>query len=518
MNRMGRVLAALALVFASAQAPRATVESGRLQGVEEAGVAVFRGIPYAAAPVGDLRWRAPQPAPAWPGVRAAARFGNDCPQPPISEPPGPGYVNPTGEDCLFLNVWTPRPAHARPLPVMVWIHGGAWIMGAGSWPPYDGAAFAREGVVLVTLNYRLGRLGVFPHPALRAESAGAPWANYGLLDQIAALHWVKRNIAAFGGDPGNVTIFGESAGGRSVNMLLTSPLAAGLFDKAISQSGGGQNRLESLLEAEPGALPAAEQRALAWSRAQGLADDADAQALRKLPLEVVAAVDYAAPLPAPLVDGRVLAEQVDAALLAGHHANVPYLAGSNSWEQSLLRWLPGAAEARLREEQDATAQIVAAYAAEGEGRDAALARWWNEASYAAPARFYARRMAAAGGPAWLYRFAYVAHDARGRIPGAVHGADEGLVFHNEDKPSRYGDSVRDAPMAALLNAYWAQFARSGDPNRAGLPPWPRLSADGDALLRFDDDGAHSQPQRTEQAARLDLLDARFLAKSARGGR
>ncbi|MFT4198392.1 MAG: carboxylesterase family protein [Pseudoxanthomonas sp.] len=509
-KRLALLLGLAVCTSAFAQAPVVVVDGGRLQGAAEADVAVFRGIPYAAAPVGELRWRPPLPPLPWSGVRDARRFGNDCPQPPIDGPPGPGYVNPTSEDCLFLNVWTPRAAASAPLPVMVWIHGGAWIMGAGSWPPYDGAAFARQGIVLVTINYRLGRFGTFPHPALRRESerSGEPWADYGLLDQIAALRWVKRNIAAFGGDPDNVTIFGESAGGRSVNMLLTSPLAAGLFAKAIAQSGGGQSRLESVVDTAGSALPAAEARALAWTRSLGLPDDVDAQTLRRLSTERVAALDPKAPLPAPVVDGTVLPMQVDAAMIEGRHAKVPYLAGANSAEYSLLRWLPGAAEARLQADGEGADAIVAAYAAGGGDRAGALARWWGEAGYVGPARFYARRMAASGTPAWLYHFAYVAHDARGRAPGAVHGADEGLVFHNEEKPSRYGDSAHDAPMAALLNAYWAQFARTGDPNRDGLPHWPRLQADGDALLRFDDAGAH--PAASHARMRLDLLDRLFF--------
>lgn len=495
--------------LASEPVPVVAVESGRLRGeAAGTGVVAFRGIPYAAAPVGELRWRPPQPAPAWPGLREATRFGNDCPQPPIDDPPGPGFVNPTGEDCLTLNVWAPR--DGGPWPVMVWIHGGAWMMGAGSWPTYDGTAFARQGVVLVTINYRLGRFGAFPHPALRREHGDGPWANYGLLDQIAALQWVRRNIAAFGGDPANVTVFGESAGGRAVNMLLTSPLAAGLFDKAIAQSGGGQNRLDSIVGSDGEALSAPEARALAWTRSQGLADDADAAKLRALPAAAVAAIDPAAPLPAPVVDGAVLPEQVDTAMLHGRHARVPYLVGANDWEHSLLRWMPGAAESRLRAEDAFADAILAAYGAEGGDRDAALARWWGEAGYVAPARFYARRMAESGAPVWIYHFAYVAQGLRGEVSGAAHGAEEGLVFHNEARPSRHGHTAADAPMAALLNGYWAQFARSGDPNRPGLPPWPALAPGDDVLLYLDADGA--RPVRGHAVERLDLLDRIFLER------
>lgn len=517
LRRLWMCLACLALAPAvSAQQAALHVDGGLLQGVAlDARISVYRGIPYAAAPVGALRWRPPQPVVPWTGVRAADRFGDDCLQIPMTDPPGPGYVNQQSEDCLFLNVWAPNASSARPRPVMVWIHGGAWLMGAGSWPLYDGTAFARQGIVLVTLNYRLGRFGVFPHPTLGEESrrSGEPWADYGLMDQVAALRWVRDNIAAFGGDPGNVTIFGESAGGRSVNMLLTSQLARGLFHKAIAQSGGGQTRLESVVDPLPGGgLPEVECRARDWARAQGVTNDADPAALRRLPADVVARFDPRDPLPEPVVDGQVLPMQVDLAMARGLHAQVPYLAGSNSYEQGLLRWMPGAVQARLHQEEAFVPRIEAAYGAQGPARDAALAQWWGEAGFNGPARAFARAMAAAGNPAWLYRFAYVAHDARGTAPGAVHGAEEGMVFHNETAPNRYGHSARDSKMAALLNDYWAQFARTGDPNRPGLPPWPRLTPDGNALMWFSDDGA--QARDDPAAARLDVLDGIFREQSA----
>jgi para-nitrobenzyl esterase len=237
---MRTVLAAGLLVCMAAVAhagPTAATASGRVEGTEVDGVAVFKGLPYAAAPVGALRWRAPQPAPAWQNTRDATRYGPACTQKRGPSLEGGGDVGPTSEDCLFVNVWTPNAEPGAALPVMVWIHGGAFVIGSGSLPFTDGTVLARRGVVVVSFNYRLGPLGFVVHPALEREATAQPApANFGLQDQIAALRWVQRNIAAFGGDPKRVTIFGESAGAQSVLALMASPPARGLFQHAIAQS------------------------------------------------------------------------------------------------------------------------------------------------------------------------------------------------------------------------------------------------------------------------------------------
>ncbi|MBU3969807.1 MAG: carboxylesterase family protein, partial [Alphaproteobacteria bacterium] len=251
-------------------AVRVETAQGGIVGRRADGVASFKGLPYAAPPVGPLRWRPPQRPAAWTGERDAGQVGAICIQPPSNGDPGVGPL-PMSEDCLTLNVWTPEARGTEPLPVMVWIHGGGYNNGSGTAALYDGARLAKRGVVVVTINYRLGRLGFFDHPALASERAvGEPAANYGVMDQIAALEWVRDNAAAFGGDPGNVTIFGESAGGAAVTQLMVAPSARGLFHRAVVQSGMGRQRSAAMALDRPG-RPSAQSRGRAWARGAGLA-------------------------------------------------------------------------------------------------------------------------------------------------------------------------------------------------------------------------------------------------------
>jgi len=490
----GAVHAAPSASPAASAAAMAQIRQGPVQGVLTAGVASFLGLPYAAPPVGERRWRAPAAAPSWTAVRDASRFGPDCVQEPMQSPPGPGFVNRTSEDCLTLNVWKPAAAPAATLPVMVWIHGGAFIMGAGSFPSFDGAALARQGVVLVTLNYRLGRFGVFAHPALAREQGGRPVADFGLLDQIAALQWVRDNIAAFGGDAANVTIVGESAGASSVNFLMGSPLARGLFAKAISESGGTSSQLKTVA-----ALQAEGQ---AWARAAGVADD-DAAALRALPTARV----WDGPVTtvaAPVIDGNVVTASTDEAFHAGAVAAVPYLVGANSQEESLLRWLPGLADVFLDALGERGPAALAFYTADGVDRRTAVARLWGEGAMVEPARMRARQVAGRGGVAWLYRYAYVPDAAPAGTRGAGHEAEIEMVFKNPDPRWPRSWSARDAAMADTISAYWVNFARSGNPNGPGLPAWPQYWAAGDAAMEFSQAGAKAGAGFGK--ARLDLLD------------
>ena len=474
--------------------PVVHTDKGDVEGsVKAPGVESFLGLPFAAPPVGDLRWHAPEAPASWSGFRAATAYSKDCVQEPQTYAPGPGFNNPTSEDCLYLNIWRPAGTTAKPLPVMVWIYGGAWIMGAGSFPSYDGTQFARDGLILVNFNYRLGRFGVFAHPELSREQAGQPLANYGLMDQIAALKWVRANIAAFGGDPANVTIFGESAGAASVNILMGSPLAKGLFAKAISESGSSHAGMETLADAEA--------QGKAWA---GKMHATDLKALRALSPEQV--WDGPATQPAsPVIDGKLVIASTDQVFAKGLMAHVPYIGGSNSREESLIRWLPGADDHWFAGLADKGPPLLRLYTADGTDPKTALARLWGEAAMTAPARARARAVAAKSGKTWLYRYAYVPDAAQGSVPGAGHDAEMEMVFENPDMRWKGKWSDGDAAMAHTVNAYWVNFAKTGNPNGPGLPAWPLYTTKTDILMNFDRPSPAPLPAFGK--ARLDAIDA-----------
>jgi para-nitrobenzyl esterase len=497
----GNLFAAVSWHAGVLAGPIVETKSGSIEGVDKGGASAFLGVPFAAPPVGNLRWRAPTPVAKWTGARPANGYGPDCIQEPMSSPPGPGFVNPSSEDCLYLNIWRPRASGER-LPVMVWIHGGAFIMGAGSFPSYDGADFARKGVILVTLNYRLGRFGTFAHPALRREQAGHPVADFGLLDQIAALAWVRDNIASFGGDASNVTIFGESAGASSVNFLMASPLARGLFAKAISESGGSSNNLKT--------FAAAEAEGAAWAKAAGVADD-DIEVLRALPADKV----WDGPVTtvaSPVIDGTVLTQSTDDAFHVGAVAQVPYLVGANSQEESLLRWLPGLDEAFLKTLGERGDAALSLYEATGLDRKTAVAKLWGEAAMVEPARFRARQTARRGAATWLYHYGYVPDAAAGTTTGAGHEAEIEMVFNNPDQRWPKPWSTRDAAMAETIQAYWINFARTGNPNGPGLPTWPAYTLKDDTLMAFSTAGAVAAERFGK--GRLDLLEAAYAERKS----
>jgi para-nitrobenzyl esterase len=454
--------------------PRVTIDIGTLEGLDTAGVMVFRGIPYAAPPVGELRWKPPQPAQGWRGVRAATQLGRNC----IQHQPYPD-INPfaagVSEDCLYLNVWTnslPLLASRAPRPVLVWIHGGGFFAGFGGEERHNGARLAQKGAVVVTLNYRLGAFGFLAHPALAAESPHHAAGNYGLLDQIAALQWVKRNIARFGGDPSRVTIFGESAGGMSVGSLIASPLAKGLFQRAILESGTGIG---------VGITPRDTASALALRFAESvgvLGDGANAaRRLRGLHPDTLLAASLSGGQPGspkffPVVDGWVLPHPVDSALALGAVNVVPVIAGSN------------------RDEGD---------------------EWMG-----APTRSFARLMSARGAPTYVYIFSRVGDDSANRQRGAYHSAEITFVFGRPHplQPSA-GSTAYDSTVAEAMSDYWVAFATSGDPNGAPTagkwPRWPRYDASTDALLEI---GPEIVSRTMVKRAVYDSLDA--VARARRG--
>ncbi len=525
------LLAAILLTSASAQETKAskaeptthpTVRTalGVVCGVTEGDVSSFKGIPYAAAPVGTNRWRPPQPMPAWQGERDASKFGADCAQRGFGS--GASIRENSSEDCLYLNVW--KPADAAPtakLPVMVWIHGGAFVFGSGSSPDFSRAQFARQGVILVTCNYRLGRLGFFAFPALSQEHPEEAKGNYAYMDQIAALKWVQQNIAAFGGDPKNVTIFGESAGGVSVHSLLTMPEARGLFHKAISQSGGGRDgvltgRPIRQEKADPFYPVSAETIGVNFARKHGI-EGADATALAKLRALTVAEIvdggqesDGPGGPPiysGPILDGKLVVETAESAYKAGGQANIPLIIGSNSAE------VPGGfVNARSKPELlslfgKLSDEATAVYDPDGKTDFAEMLTMVNtDKVWAEPARLTARAFAAKGAPAYIYLFSYVSPSMRERMRfGAAHGSEIPYAFNNLS--GRNGASVapEDQAVARMMNTYWANFAKTGDPNGPGLPKWPRYNSSKDELLEFQLDGSavgKSDPKK----ARLDVIE------------
>jgi len=460
------ILAALGATRVAAP-PLVTIDTGTLEGLDTTGVMVFRGIPYAAPPVGELRWKPPQPAMHWTGVRPASQLGHNC----IQHQPY-GDIDPfaagVSEDCLYLNVWTsslPLPASRAPRPVLVWIHGGGFFAGFGGEERHNGARLAQKGAVVVTLNYRLGAFGFLAHPALARESSRHAAGNYGLLDQIAALQWVQRNIARFGGDPSRVTIFGESAGGFSVGSLIASPLAKGLFQRAILESGTGIGA---------GISSRDDGRALALRFADslhvyGVGPDAAAHLRALNPDTLLAASLHLGPPGAPafypVVDGWVLPHAVDSTLATGAANVVPVIAGTN------------------RDEGD---------------------EWMG-----APTRTFARLVSARGAPTYVYMFSRVGDDSANRARGAYHSAEITFVFGRPHplQPSA-GSTPYDSTVAEAMSDYWVAFATSGDPNGAPTtgkwPRWPRYVSATDALLEI---GPEIAPRTMVKRAVYDSLDA-----------
>jgi para-nitrobenzyl esterase len=500
---------------AAAQTRTAAVntETGPVSGLIAGGVAAYKGIPFAAPPVGDLRWKAPQPPQTWTAVRQADQYASDCMQKPFGGDAAP-LGTPPAEDCLYLNVWTPAERASAPRPVMVWIYGGGFVNGGSSPSVYDGAAFARRGVVFVSMNYRLGRFGFFAHPALTAETPKGPLGNYGFLDQLAALQWVKRHVAAFGGDPGNVTIFGESAGGGSVNALMISPLARGLFHKAIVESGGGRSRGPISMRhiRQPGAngAPSAEALGVAFAKKAGItADGVEAlRALRALPpAAIVGEMNLMAQQPdtysGPMIDGVFLTEEAEPAFRAGRQAKVPYMIGANDREFGFFAPPADRAAALFEPFGADKASALEAYDPQGANPSEAAVQLMSDQAMVEPARLLARLHAAVQ-PTYAYRFSYVASSLRAKEKGALHATEIPFVFATVK--AKYGDAAtaEDIAMGEAMNAYWVAFAKTGDPSGEGRPRWPAYQAETDQILDFTVAGPKPGPDPRRE--RLDFGD------------
>jgi len=478
------------------------IESGRLQGVRHGDVTAFKGIPYAAPPAGELRWRPTQPPSSWDGVRPAAEYGAFCPQRRAEmlwfEL---GEMN---EDCLTLNVWTPDADPGRRLPVMVWIHGGGYVQGSGNIPRLNSPAMAGQGVVLVTVNYRLSVFGFFAHPALSEAQAGEPLGNYGLLDLVAALEWVNRNIASFGGDPGNVTIFGESAGGALVNYLMIMPRAEGLFHRAISQSASVGLAPDAHIRKRSGFQVPGEKAGKAYAKRAGVdkSDDIVA-ALRAMTTEaLIAALDPDTRF-TPVIEGDVIPDHVGVLFAAGRQHAVPYMTGGNSWEASLGRQIGGGFSPDLMARLVPAADKARLYP--GLDETEVADQVFGDLIILSQAYYLGDHMKNVDRPNWQYYLSYVAEERRDHQPGAAHGDDIAFVMQTLDVDLE-SVSERDREMSRLMNAYWVQFAKAGNPNRDGLPVWPEYSEEQPDVLEFGD----------EIVVRDDLLSDRIAYHKERG--
>jgi para-nitrobenzyl esterase len=500
------------------------IDSGAIRGLvvgDKKDVHAYKGIPYAAPPVGELRWKAPMPAKAWEGVRDCFEFGAACPQkiPALfGNIPEMAIRAPFSEDCLFLNVWTPVERKSEKLPVLYWIHGGGFVLGAASQPLYDGEELARLGCVVVSINYRIGLFGFLAHSALSQESSDKVSGNYGLLDQIEGLRWVKRNIALFGGDPDRVTIFGESAGGMSVLCLMVSPEAKGLFHGAISQSAAGMNM--TALRESHGGRESAEQAGQRFIAACGLSPSADAGQMRQLDAKVLVQAAPHEPAPGgllqlkpvslmlgPIVDGHVIAGSPNLLFAAGRQHPVPMVVGNTRDEMAiflLMTKMPADEKAylnKLKDDFGDLAEAVAkAYPAQGAGKvRSAATQLTSDMSFVSESRTIARSHSAAGQKTFRYQFSRGTKRGFLQSLGAHHGAEVAFLFQ---RPSGRDDEG-EMRMSRTIGRYWINFAATGDPNGPSLPAWPAYRSGTEEMADFAEDVNVLKGYRNDQ---LDVIE------------
>jgi para-nitrobenzyl esterase len=501
---MRHLILSLALLlsapFIQAQTTPVKVKEGVVQGTSEGGLTIYKGIPFATPPVGELRWRAPQPAAKWEGVRQADKFAPAPMQ-------GGNPVSGKSEDCLYLNVWTPAKSPTDKVPVLVWIYGGGFNFGGTAEPTYNGEKLAKKGVVLVSIAYRVGQLGFLAHPELSAENPNHVSGNYGLLDMIAGLKWIKENIAAFGGDPNKVTIFGESAGGIAVSMLCASPLAKGLFHGAISQSGGsfGPARTTTFPGENMKSLPYAEAAGAAYVKGAGFSSIAD---LRKVDADKLPPVRG---LAWPIIDGRVIPGDQYKLYEEGKYNNVPILVGYNSDE--------GASFSPPKTPEDYVAAVkgrygkfaddlIKAYPA-GTGNVAKTARDLSrDAAFGWHTWSWARLQSKNQSKVFYYYFdQHLSYPEGSPLAGygSPHGQEVAYVFGTLNASSPQTTKT-DLDISDAMSTYWTNFAKYGDPNGAGEPKWHAFNNSNPVVMYFSQT-VHTGP--VPGAASLKVLDGYF---------
>ena len=513
-----KTVRSLFLVIASnclalVQASPIQIDAGKISGVTldlESGLQVFRGIPYAKPPIGDLRWTPPQSVDSWEGVRACYTFGSASIQKMDRN-----AAQEQSEDCLYLNVWTTRSGDkSSKLPVMFWIHGGGLNRSWGHKEFYDGTVFAKNGIVLVSINYRLGALGFLAHPALSAESPRGVSGNYGFLDQIAALEWTQRNIAAFGGDPGNVTIFGESAGGTSVAVLCSSPLGRGLFHKAIIQSPWMFGYIDALaspnivkLKESVSNTPSAEQLGLDWAETKVVGSSTESlKALRALaPSEMLDLVSYYRTR--VTIDGWVLPDHPANVFAKGQQADVPVIVGTTRDEGAYFRSF---VELEHRDDMEtklgafygrSAKEVLAHYPGETPAElEQAGVQFVTDAWFVHPARQLLEGMQQVASPAFQYDFAKP--NSRNPGLGAPHAIELRYVFNTLNNTDEFPENK---VLAHKVMNYWIQFAKTGNPNSPGLPRWPEYTMSRKRYLVFDDEITIEKDLRKRVSDALDAV-------------
>lgn len=483
------------------------VTGGAIEGVEQDGILTYKGIPFAAPPVGDLRWKPPAPVQPWTGFKKTDAFCAACMQAANAM----GNTAPVSEDCLYLNVWTPAKKVNEKIPVIYWVHGGGYSGGSTSTPMYDGMGFAKKGVVMVSVAYRLGPFGFLAHPELSRESGNGS-GSYGILDMIAGLKWVKENISRFGGDPSNVTIFGHSAGGAAVSLLAASPLTKGLFNRAICMSGGSFTPLMTSNQAGIGmgmpALKLAEQNGEEFLKDLGVADITAARTLSAEDIQNKLTGGMGGMRFRPVADGYVISNDLYSLYEAGSFNDTPVLLGHTSNEMGSF----GMTQETTPEEF--IKQIQTQY---GSQADAILSAYphltnaeatkaskdiMNDISFCWNTWTWSRLQTRNGkGNAFQYYFDYHPGSPDG---GSGHGSDVPYAFQTLGGPTAPGEE--DLKLSDMISAYWINFARSGDPNGPGLPEWPAFSEDAQKVMVFDTEpGARTLPV----LERMKVIDAYF---------